>query len=215
MRLAGVFPSFYIELQRAGRADDEAMSPPPCSWRRGWLPVVATHQMQFGQPMTYRRTRRVVHRRGRDLANQRRVRRFTRDQYFKSSAEMQGCLPTFARSAIANRSRSRQLPLTLVLGKPQLPDFPAPAMACPSMVFPPRLVRGPQGAPAAFPAEAERESSARATRAAGVRAGHHSEDGLSGLLPHRGRLHPVGQDQRLPGGAPAVARAQARWWPMR
>ena len=52
-------------------------------------------------------------------------------------------------------------------------------------------------------------ASARVYRgAAGVRDHHDPEDGLSRLLPDRRRLHQVGQDQRLPGGAGARLRCR-------
>jgi DNA polymerase-3 subunit alpha len=49
LQLASMFPHrFYIELQRAGRADDEAHVAAACSWpRASILPVVATHPVQF------------------------------------------------------------------------------------------------------------------------------------------------------------------------
>jgi hypothetical protein len=62
-----------------------------------------------------------------------------------------------------------------------------------------------------FPDEAERERAAPALcGAAGVRAQHHPQDGLPGLLPDRVGLHQVGQGKRLPGGAgPGLRRRLA------
>ncbi|MGD9774421.1 DNA polymerase III subunit alpha [Diaphorobacter sp.] len=129
LRLAGVFPHrFYIELQRAGRADDEAHVAAAAQLAaRLKLPVVATHPIQFATADDYEaHEARVCIAEGEILANQRRVRRFTRDQYFKSSAEMTALFADVP-SAIANTLEiARRCNLTLVLGKPRLPDFPTP-----------------------------------------------------------------------------------------
>ncbi|MEY3513434.1 MAG: putative polymerase alpha subunit, DnaE subfamily [Pseudomonadota bacterium] len=63
---------------------------------------------------------------GEILGNQRRIRKFTREQYFKSSAQM---LELFVDipSAIANSLEiAKRCNVSLVLGKPQLPDYPTP-----------------------------------------------------------------------------------------
>ncbi|MCX8520983.1 MAG: DNA polymerase III subunit alpha, partial [Rhodoferax sp.] len=60
------------------------------------------------------------------LGNAKRVRRFTREQYFKTTAQMQALFADIP-SALANSVEiARRCSLTLVLGKPQLPDFPTP-----------------------------------------------------------------------------------------
>jgi DNA polymerase-3 subunit alpha len=127
--MAGIFPHrFYIELQRAGRADDEThVSAAVKLAARLKLPVVATHPVQFTEPDDYEaHEARVCIAEGEILGNQRRVRKFTREQYFKSSAQM--CeLFADVPSAIANTVEiAKRCNLTLVLGKPQLPNFPIP-----------------------------------------------------------------------------------------
>ncbi|EER61742.1 DNA polymerase III, alpha subunit [Acidovorax delafieldii 2AN] len=129
LRLAGIFPHrFYIEVQRAGRADDEAHVVAAVQLAaRLHLPVVATHPVQFATADDYEaHEARVCIAEGEILGNQRRVRKFTREQYFKSSAQMQALfadLPT----ALANSVEiARRCNITLVLGKPQLPNFPIP-----------------------------------------------------------------------------------------
>ncbi len=129
LQLAGIFPHrFYIELQRAGRADDEThVSAAVQLAARLSLPVVATHPVQFTEPDDYEaHEARVCIAEGEILGNQRRVRKFTREQYFKSSAQM--CeLFADVPSAIANTLEiAKRCNLTLVLGKPQLPNFPIP-----------------------------------------------------------------------------------------
>ena len=126
---AQVFPHrFYIELQRAGRTDDEAHVAQAVQLAaRMKLPVVATHPVQFAGAEDYEaHEARVCIAEGEILGNQKRVRKFTREQYFKSTAQMQALfsdLPT----ALANTVEiAKRCNLTLVLGKPQLPDFPTP-----------------------------------------------------------------------------------------
>ena len=129
LRLAERFPHrFYLELQRAGRADDEAHVAAAVQLAaRLRLPVVATHPVQFATADDYEaHEARVCIAEGEILGNPRRVRRFTPQQYFKSTAEMQALFADLP-SALANAVEiARRCSLTLVLGKPQLPDFPVP-----------------------------------------------------------------------------------------
>ena len=129
LQLAGIFPHrFYVELQRAGRPEDEAhvMAAVQLAARLN-LPVVATHPVQFTLPDDYEaHEARVCISEGEILGNQRRVRRFTRDQYFKSSVQMQALFADVP-SALANTVEiARRCNLTLSLGKPQLPNYPTP-----------------------------------------------------------------------------------------
>jgi len=129
LRLAGIFPHrFYIELQRAGRNDDEphVIAAVQLAARLG-LPVVATHPVQFATADDYEaHEARVCISEGEILGNPRRVRRFTREQYFKSKAEMAKLFDDLP-SALANSVEiAKRCNLTLVLGKPQLPNFPTP-----------------------------------------------------------------------------------------
>ena len=129
LKLAGLFPHrFYLELQRAGRFDDEAhvMAAVQLAARMG-LPVVATHPVQFTLPDDFEaHEARVCIAEGEILGDQRRVRKFTREQYFKSSAQMQALFADVP-SALANTLEiAKRCNLTLVLDKPQLPDFPTP-----------------------------------------------------------------------------------------
>ncbi len=129
LQLAGLFTHrFYIELQRAGRADDERHVVAAAQLAaRLHLPVVATHPVQFLAEDDYEaHEARVCIAEGEILANNRRVRRFTREQYFKSAAQMEALFADIP-SAIANTLEiAKRCNLTLVLGKPQLPNFPIP-----------------------------------------------------------------------------------------
>ncbi|MDM0023292.1 DNA polymerase III subunit alpha [Variovorax saccharolyticus] len=129
LQLAGLFPHrFYIELQRAGRPEDEPHVIAAVKLAaRLKLPVVATHPVQFATADDYEaHEARVCISEGEILGNPRRVRKFTREQYFKSSAEM-AQLFADVPSALANTVEiAKRCNLTLVLGKPQLPNFPTP-----------------------------------------------------------------------------------------
>jgi len=128
-RLSAIFAQrFYIELQRAGRAQDEALvrASVPLAAELG-LPVVATHPIQFLEPDDFEaHEARVCIAEGETLTNPRRVKRFTREQHFKTAEQMNALFADIP-SAIANTlAIARRCALTLTLGKPQLPDFPTP-----------------------------------------------------------------------------------------
>jgi DNA polymerase III subunit alpha len=131
-RIAAQFADrFYLELQRAGLPGQEALvraSVPLAAQLQ--LPVVATHPMQFLKPADFEaHEARVCIAEGETLANAKRVRRFTREQHFKTQAQMEALFADVP-TAIANSVQiARRCALTLVLGKPQLPDFPTPELA--------------------------------------------------------------------------------------
>jgi DNA polymerase-3 subunit alpha len=129
LQLASIFTHrFYLEIQRAGRPEDNAHVVAAVKLAsRLSLPVVATHPVQFLTQDDYEsHEARVCISEGEILGNQRRVRKFTRDQYFKSSAEMQ-TLFADVPSALANTVEiAKRCNLSLVLGKPQLPNYPTP-----------------------------------------------------------------------------------------
>ena len=129
LRLAGIFPHrFYMEVQRAGRADDEAhvVAAVQLAARLN-LPVVAAHPVQFATADDYEaHEARVCISEGEILGNQRRVRKFTREQYFKSSAQMQALFEDLPAALANSVEIARRCNISLVLGKPQLPNFPIP-----------------------------------------------------------------------------------------
>jgi DNA polymerase-3 subunit alpha len=129
LELASIFPHrFYIEVQRAGRTDDESHVAAAVQLAaRLKLPVVATHPVQFTAEDDYEaHEARVCISEGEILGNQRRVRKFTREQYFKSQAAMEQLFADLP-SAIANTLEiAKRCNLVLDLGKPRLPDYPTP-----------------------------------------------------------------------------------------
>lgn len=128
-RWAGLFPgSYYIELQRSGAEGDEAYVQAALRLAGELdLPVVATHPVQFIDAGDFRaHEARVCISEGEQLANPKRVRRFTQEQYLLNSQEM---TQRFADvpSALANTVEiARRCNLTLHLGTPYLPNFPTP-----------------------------------------------------------------------------------------
>lgn len=129
LQLASMFPHrFYLELQRAGRSEDEKLVMQTVQLAaRLHLPVVATHPIQFYKPTDYEsHETRVCISEGEVLGNPKRVRRFTREQYFKSSADMEQLFADIP-SAIENTVEiARRCSVSLLLGKYFLPDFPTP-----------------------------------------------------------------------------------------
>ena len=128
-RLSAIFPQrFYLELQRGGLTHHEAhvRAAVPLAAELG-LPVVATHPVQFLEADDYEaHEARVCVAEGETLANPKRVRRFSPEQFFKSQAQMAELFADVP-SALANTVEiARRCNLKLVLGKPQLPDFPTP-----------------------------------------------------------------------------------------
>ncbi|MBN9462619.1 MAG: DNA polymerase III subunit alpha [Burkholderiales bacterium] len=123
------FPdAFYLEVQRSGQPEAEAQTRAAAHLAaRLGLPIVATHPVQFlGREEFRAHEARVCIAEGEILANPRRVRRFTEEQYFRSQEEMAQAFADLP-SALANSVEiARRCNVSMVLGKPQLPQFPTP-----------------------------------------------------------------------------------------
>jgi DNA polymerase III subunit alpha len=119
---------FYLEVQRAGTLEDDRLVSQTAGLASSLgIPLVATHPIQFVKPTDFRsHEAKVCIAEGETLANPRRNRRFTPEQYLKTQAEMADLFADLP-SAIENTARiaARCNPV-LQLGKPQLPDFPTP-----------------------------------------------------------------------------------------
>jgi DNA polymerase-3 subunit alpha len=131
-QLAALFPGrFYLELQRAGLPTHEAhvrLAVPLAAKLQ--LPVVATHPVQFLEPDDFdAHEARVCIAEGETLANPRRVKRFTREQYFKTQAQMEALFADVPSAAANTVEIARRCNLTLRMGKNYLPDFPTPTLA--------------------------------------------------------------------------------------
>ncbi|MBN3846182.1 DNA polymerase III subunit alpha [Paraburkholderia sp. Ac-20342] len=126
---AKVFPDgFYIELQRCGQPGGEQYVQQAVAIAASLkLPVVATHPMQFMTPDDFTaHEARVCISEGDILANPRRQKRFTDEQYFRTQEDMAALFADIP-SALANTVQiAKRCNLTLELGKPKLPLFPTP-----------------------------------------------------------------------------------------
>ena len=123
------FPgNYYLELQRAGVEGEELYVQQALRLAAALeLPVVATHPVQFIQASDYRaHEARVCIADGEQLANAKRVRRFTPEQYLLSSAEMAERFADIPVALANTVEIAKRCNLTLELGKPRLPDFPTP-----------------------------------------------------------------------------------------
>jgi DNA polymerase III subunit alpha len=130
-RLNAMFPQrFYIELQRAGLPSNEAhvRAAVPLAAELQ-LPVVATHPVQFHEADDFEaHEARVCVAEGELLANPKRVKRFSREQYFKTQAQMAELFADLPSALQHSVEIAKRCNLALVLGKAQLPDFPTPVV---------------------------------------------------------------------------------------
>ena len=130
-RLSTLFPGrFYIELQRAGLpAHEPHVRAAVALAARLQLPVVATHPVQFLEAEDFdAHEARVCIAEGETLANPRRVKRFSPDQHFKTQVQMEALFADLPSALLNSVEIARRCNLTLVLGQPQLPDFPTPLL---------------------------------------------------------------------------------------
>ncbi len=126
---ANVFPDhFYIEIQRANQPNMVAQVNQAVSLAAELqLPVVATHPVQFIDPSEFTaHEARTCIAEGEILANGRRARRFSEDNYFKSQAEMAELFADLPGALANSVEIAKRCNLTLELGKPKLPAFPTP-----------------------------------------------------------------------------------------
>ena len=88
---------FYIELQRCGRPDDESYISNALELASQLqLPVIATHAIQYSEPGDFEaHEARVCIANGEILGNPKRLKRFTRQQYFLNHLKWWNCFSTF------------------------------------------------------------------------------------------------------------------------
>ena len=124
-----LFPNhFYIEVQRVGRSNEEIILQNSLALASSLrLPVVATHPVQFLSPDEHRaHEARVCIAEGYVLGDRRREKKFTKQQYFKTQAEMEALfldVPVALANSVEIAKRCNQL---LELGVNRLPLFPTP-----------------------------------------------------------------------------------------
>ena len=123
------FPNrYYLEVQRAGFPDDDALVAATVAIASELaLPVVATHPVQFATREDFRpHEARVCIADGHILADTRRPRRFTTEQYFKTQAEMAEKFADLPQALANTVAIAQRCNLSIALGKNYLPDFPTP-----------------------------------------------------------------------------------------
>src|SRR5450759_552333 len=119
---------YYLEVQRAGFADEEHYihAATQLAAELG-LPVVATHPVQFLIAEDFKaHEARVCIAEGYVLNDKRRAKQFTAQQYFKTQVEMAELFADLPEALQNSVEIARRCNLSLVLGKPRLPDFPTP-----------------------------------------------------------------------------------------
>ncbi|QDF98610.1 DNA polymerase III subunit alpha [Azoarcus sp. DD4] len=124
-----LFPgAFYIEIQRAGHPGTEAYIRQALQIaNRLDLPVVATHPVQFLKPEDFQaHEARVCIAQGYVLADKRRPRDFTEEQYLKSQDEMCALFADIPEALENAVEIARRCSVSVQLGKNFLPLFPTP-----------------------------------------------------------------------------------------
>ena len=128
-RWASVFPGhFYIEVQRAGQANQEAQVRQAVALAaKLGLPVVATHPIHFlSRDEFIAHEARTCIAEGEMLANAKRVKRFNEEMCFKSQADMAELFADMPAALQNSIEIAKRCNVVLTLGKPQLPNFPTP-----------------------------------------------------------------------------------------
>jgi len=127
---AALFPDrYYVEVQRAGHPDEATLVTATIRLASELaLPVVATHPVQFLSPDDFRaHEARVCIAEGHVLADTRRPRRFTAQQYLTTQAEMAAKFADLPEALANSVAIAQRCNLTIALGENHLPEFPTPA----------------------------------------------------------------------------------------
>jgi DNA polymerase-3 subunit alpha len=124
------FPGgFYLELSRTGRPhEEEYIHAAVALAQRLQLPVIATNNVRFLDPADFEAHEvRVCIHEGRTLADPRRPRRYTAQQYLRSPAEMAELFRDIPEALENSVEIARRCNVRLEFGRYFLPDFPVPA----------------------------------------------------------------------------------------
>ncbi len=128
---SALFPNrFYLELQRTAtnNSAQEALINNTLNLASQCdLPVVATHPIQFISPDDFKaHEARTCIAEGYMLADSRRPKNFTAEQYFKSQAQMCELFADIPEALANSVEIAKRCNLTITLGKNYLPNFPTP-----------------------------------------------------------------------------------------
>ncbi len=125
----GLFPdSYYLELQRTGRpGDEEHVHAAVMLAAETGVPVVATNAVRFLRAEDYEaHEARVCIHDGRTLADPRRPRLYSEQQYLRSPEEMAALFSDLPEAIENTIQIARRCNLDITLGQNVLPDFPIP-----------------------------------------------------------------------------------------
>ena len=139
-RWATLFPNrFYIEVQRKISEQQDSQISSQLKQQEHYiqsalilaselgLPVVATHPIQFTTPDDFKaHEARTCIAEGYVLADSRRPKNFSDEQYFKSQTQMQVLFADIPEALANSVEIAKRCNLELKLGKNYLPDFPTP-----------------------------------------------------------------------------------------
>src|SRR5574343_556796 len=119
---------FYLEVQRYGHPDEDVLVTQTAILSLDVdVPLVATHPVQFADRDDFRaHDARVCIATGYTLADKRRPRVFTEQQYFLTRADMAERFSDMPQALSNAYEVARRCNVTLTLGKSFLPDFPTP-----------------------------------------------------------------------------------------
>ncbi|TJY62095.1 DNA polymerase III subunit alpha [Sinimarinibacterium sp. CAU 1509] len=125
-----IFPQrLYLEIARCNRIDDEDWVSAACALsRKTTIPVVATNDVRFLERSEFdAHEARVCISQGRVLADEKRPRDYTPEQYLKSDAEMAALFADLPEALANSVEIARRCSLTLKFAPPyHLPNFPVP-----------------------------------------------------------------------------------------
>ncbi len=128
-----LFPGrFYLEVQRIASENQKFQQESYIQHARNIantlnLPIVATHPIQFTTPDDFRaHEARTCISEGYVLADTRRPKNFTTEQYFKTQTEMSALFADMPEALTNSVEIAKRCNLALVLGKNYLPNFPTP-----------------------------------------------------------------------------------------
>ncbi len=119
---------YYLELQRLGRADDEALVAKTIALsHETGIPVVATNDVRFLAASDFEsHEARVCIAEGNQLADPARPRKYTEAQYLRSPEEMAALFADIPEALQNTVQIARRCSLPLKLGESRLPVFPLP-----------------------------------------------------------------------------------------
>lgn len=124
-----LFPDrYYLEVQRTGRDNEETYLEAAVALAGSFnIPVVATNDVRFLQPEDFEaHEARVCIHDGEVLADPRRTRRYSRQQYLRTPEEMQHLFADLPEALENSVEIAIRCSLGLTLGKSVLPQFPVP-----------------------------------------------------------------------------------------